>query len=144
MKWKARTETMNIGELDLGNLTFNEDYIELSVDIYDMTEELKAEVDKAIVLEKVRYSKEWDEILSMHEEYKRFSTKWSDKPVVIDCSYLSITLESGKPIKYTINTCFHDVENDKLEPVCSVDVDLSNYAAEIKKSIIHVLVERFF
>ena len=52
MKWKARKETMNIGELELGNLTFNEDYMEVSVDICDMSDSLKAEVNKAIELRK--------------------------------------------------------------------------------------------
>ena len=28
MKWKARTETTNIGVLELGNLIFDEDYID--------------------------------------------------------------------------------------------------------------------
>ena len=41
MKWKARTETTNIGVLELGNLTFNEDYMEVSIDICDMAEMLK-------------------------------------------------------------------------------------------------------
>lgn len=144
MKWKARMETANIGVLELGNLTFNEDYMEVSIDICDMSEELKAEVDKAIEIEKVQYSKQWDEILSKHEEFKRFSTKWSDKPVVIDFNYLSVTLEAGKPIKYTINIGFHDAENDRLEPVASIDVDLSEYVGELKKAIIHVLIDKFF
>lgn len=31
MKWKARTETTNIGILELGNLTFDEDYMVVSI-----------------------------------------------------------------------------------------------------------------
>ena len=56
MKWKARTETTNIGVLELGNLTFNEDYMEISIDICDMSDSLKAEVDKAIEIAKVQYT----------------------------------------------------------------------------------------
>lgn len=41
MKWKARKETTNIGVLELGNVTFNEDFLEVSIDIFDMSEELK-------------------------------------------------------------------------------------------------------
>ena len=44
MKWKARTETTNIGVLELGNLTFNEDYMEISIDICDMSEIGRAHV----------------------------------------------------------------------------------------------------
>ena len=56
MKWKARTETMNIGVLELGNLTFDEDYMEVSIDICDMSEDLKVELNKAIEIEKKQYS----------------------------------------------------------------------------------------
>lgn len=67
-----------------------------------------------------------------------------DKPVVIDYNYLSVTLEAGKPIKCTINTGFHDAENDRLDPAASIDVDLFEYVGELKKAIIHVLIDKFF
>ena len=60
MKWKTRTETTNIGILELGNLTFNQDYIEVAIDICDMSDNLKAEVEKAIEIAKVKYTKEHD------------------------------------------------------------------------------------
>ena len=144
MKWKARKETLDIGVLELGNLTLNEDYMEVCIDIFDMSEELKAEINRAIEIEKVRYSKEWDEFLLDHEECKRFSTKWSNKPVVIEYSSLSIALQAGEPIKYTIDTGFHDADNNRLEPVASINVDLSAHTEELKKAIIHVLIDRFF
>ena len=144
MKWKAHTETANIGSMKLDNMTFNEDFLEVSLDICDMSEELKAEVDKAIEIEKVQYSKYWNELLLEHEESKRFSTKWSNKPVVIDFSYLLVKLEAGKPIKYTINTGFHDAENDRLVPEVSINVDLLEHVGELKKAIIQVLIEKFF
>ena len=31
LKWKSRTETTNIGVLELGNITFDEDYMEVSI-----------------------------------------------------------------------------------------------------------------
>lgn len=144
MRWKARKETTNIGVMELDNMTFNEDFLEVSLDICDMSETLKAEVNKAIEIEKVQYSQYWNELLSEFDESKQFSTVWSDKPVVIDFSYLSVTLEAGKPIKYTVNIGFHDAENDRLDPVASIDVDLSDYVGELKKAIIHVLIEKFF
>lgn len=59
MKWKTRTETTNIGVLELGNLTFNDDYMEVSIDIYDMSDSLKADVEKAIEARKIESAKEW-------------------------------------------------------------------------------------
>lgn len=96
MKWKARTETTNIGILELGNLTFDEDYMEVSIDICDMSDSMKAEVDKAIEIAKVQYTKE-NETLNAENGY-HLPTVWSDKPVVMDFTYLRVILEAGKPI----------------------------------------------
>lgn len=87
MKWKARTETTNIGVLELGNITLDEDYMEISIDICDMSEDLKEELNKAIEIEKVRYSEEIKKYVengvSVHP-LKR-GTVWSDKPVIMNC-----------------------------------------------------------
>ena len=96
MKWKARTETTNIGVLELGNLTFDEDYMEVSIDICDMSDNLKAEVAKAIEIAKVRYTKERE--ADNKEHGYNLSTVWSDKPVVMDFTYLRVVLEAGKAI----------------------------------------------
>ena len=143
MKWKARTETTNIGILELGNLTFDEDYMEVSIDICDMSENLKAEVDKAIEIAKVEYS-EHNKVQNAENGYN-LPTVWSDKPVVMDFTYLRVVLESGKPIKYTICIGFHDAVDDYMEQWdCAITVDLSEYANELKKAIIKVLVDKFF
>ena len=142
-KWEAKTETTNIGTLELGNLTFDEDYIQVSIDICDMSDDLKAEIQKAAEIEKVRYIKECEE-LNAKRGYN-LPTVWSDKPVNIDYIYLSVTLEAGKPIEYNICFKFSDADNKRIE--CyngSVTVDLSEYANELKKMIIKVLVDKFF
>lgn len=143
MKWKARTETTNIGILELGNLTFDEDYMEVSIDICGMSDGLKAEVEKAIEIAKVRYTKERE--ADNKEHGYNLSTVWSDKPVVMDFTYLRVVLEAGKAIKYTICIGFHDADNDHMEQWdCDIAVDLSEYANELKKVIIKVLVDKFF
>lgn len=143
MKWKARTETTNIGILELGNLTFDEDYMEVFIDICDMSDNLKAEVDKAIEIAKVRYTEERE--ADNKEHGYNLPTVWSDKPVVMDFTYLRVVLESGKAIKYTICIRFHDADNNYMEQWdCDIAVDLSEYANELKKAIIKVLVDKFF
>jgi hypothetical protein len=143
MKWKARTETTNIGILELGNLTFDEDYMEVSIDICDMSDNLKAEVAKAIEIAKVRYTEERE--ADNKEHGYNLPTVWSDKPVVMDFTYLRVVLESGKAIKYTICIGFRDADNDYMEQWdCDIAVDLSEYANELKKAIIKVLVDKFF
>lgn len=143
MKWKARTEITNIGILELGNLTFDEDYMEVSIDICDMSDDLKAEVEKAIEIAKVRYT-EYNKQVNAEKGY-HLSTVWSDEPVVMDFTYLRVVLEAGKPINYQICVGFHDTVDDYMECWdCAITVDLSEYQNELKKAIIKVLVDKFF
>lgn len=143
MKWKARTETTDIGILELGNLTFNEDYMVVSIDICNMSSNLKAEVDKAIEIAKAQYTSE-HETLSAEYDYN-FHTVWSNKPVVMDFTYLNVVLEAGKPIDYQICVGFHDAEDKHMECWdCAITVDLSEYANELKKAVIKVLIDKFF
>lgn len=143
MKWKARTESTNIGVLELGNLTFDEDYMEVSINICDMSDNLKAEVDKAIEIAKVKYTE--DREADNKERGTNWNATWSDKPVIMDFTYLSVVLEAGKPIDYQICIGFHDAVDDHMEQWdCAITVDLSEYANELKKAIIKVLVDKFF
>lgn len=143
MKWKARTETTNIGILELGNLTFNEDYMQVSIDICGMSSNLKAEIAKAVEIAKVRYTEERE--ADNRERGTNWNTTWSDKPVNIDFTYLSVTLEAGKPIDHQICVGFHDAEDKHMEQWdCAITVDLSEYANELKKAVIKVLIDKFF
>ena len=143
VKWKARTETTNIGVLELGNLTFDEDYMEISIDICDMSDNLKDEIKKAIEIAKVQCTQN-NERLNAEKGYN-LPLVWSDEPVNMDFTYLRVVLEAGKPIDYSICFGFTDAVNDSME--CwdgSITVDLSEYANELKKAIIKVLVDKFF
>lgn len=143
MKWKARTETTNVGILELGNLTFNEDYMEVSIDIFDMSDSLKEEVVKAIEVAKVAYSKEHEKANT--ERGMNFNTVWSNQPVVMDFTFLRVRMEAGKPIDYSIEIGFHDAVDDFMEQWdCSITVDLSAHTNELKKAIIKVLIDKFF
>ena len=143
MKWKARTETTNIGILELGKLTFDEDYMEVSIDICDMSDSLKEEVAKAVDIAKVKYTEEKE--AANKERGTNWNTTWSDKPVVMDFTYLRVVLEADKPITYTICIGFHDAVDDHMEQWdCAITVDLSEYANELKKAIIKVLADKFF
>lgn len=143
MKWKARTETTNIGILKLDNLTFNEDYMEVSIDICDMSECLKTEIKKAVEIAKVQYTKE-QEALNVEYGYN-LHTVWSDKPVNMDFTYLRVVLEAGKPIDYSICFGFTDTVDPQMEFWGnSITVDLSEHTDELKKAIIKVLIDKFF
>lgn len=144
MKWKARTETTSIGVLELGNLTFDEAYMEVAIDICDMSDNLKADVDKAIEVAKVECIKKWDKFYDEYPNNKRRNRVWSNEPVIMDFTYLRVILGEGKPIQYSICAGFHDPVNDLMEGDCEIKVDLSQYQNELKKAIIKVLVDKFF
>lgn len=136
MKWKARTETTNIG--------VNEDYMEVSIDICDMSDDLKSDIEKAIEARKIESVKEWEQVYNDHPDWEWCSRVFSDKPAVIDFTYLNIVLEADKPIKYSVVVGFHDAEDDHLEECASITVDLSEHTNELKKAIIKVLLDKFF
>ena len=144
MKWKARTETTNIGTLELGSITFEEDYMEVSIDICNMSDSLKAEISNAIEVRKAESVKKWAAIYAECPELPRFDKTWSNKPAVIDYTYLRIILEGGKAITYSIEAGFHDADNDHLEECAGITIDLSEHTNELKKAVIKVLLDRFF
>ena len=146
MKWKARKENLNIGSMELSNLTFNEDYMEISIDILNVSEELQAEINKSMEIAKAESIEEWKELYGENFENwnKDYKPQWSDKPVVIQFHYLRIVLEEGKPNVYSIETGFEDAENNLIEATASTIVDLSEYENELKKAVIAVLIEKFF
>lgn len=144
MKWKARIETTNIGVLELGSLTFNEDYMEVAIDICDMSDNLKAEVEKAIEIAKAECIKKWNTFYNEHPDAKRRNRIWSSEPVIMNFTYLRVILEEGKPIQYSICAGFHDLADKLMEGDCEVAVDLSEHTNELKKAIIKVLLDKFF
>ena len=90
LKWKSRTETTNIGVLELGNITFDEDYMEVSIDICSMSDGLREEVEKAIEIGKVNRTREIEKFNREHGF--NIPSVWSDKPVKIDFTYLRVVI----------------------------------------------------
>lgn len=144
MKWKAGKETTNIGCIELGSLTFDEDYMAVSIDICDMSEELKAEVNKAVEVAKVQYVQKWGKWEEKHPEFTKYARQWSGKPAVMDYTYLSVVFEAGRSISYSIIAGFHDAENACIETCADITVDLSEYVNELKMAVIKALLDRFF
>ena len=142
MKWKARTETTNIGVLELGSLTFDEDYMEVSIDICGMSDSLKAEVDKAIEIKKLEHTERYNAL--NQEKGLHLKTVWSNELIALDFTYLRVILEEGKPIHYSVCVGFHDSADELMEDDCEITVDLSGHTNELKKAIIKVLLDKFF
>ena len=144
VKWKARKETADIGCIELDSLTFDEGYMSVSIDICGMSEELKAEVDRAVGVAKAQYAGKWEKWYAEHPGLKRHRIQWSDKPVVMEYTYLSVVFEAGKPVSYSIVAGFHDAEDARTETCEDIAVDLSEYTNELKRAVIKVLLDKFF
>lgn len=146
---KKTNITTSIGTLALGNLTLNEDSISVLIDICSVSDTLKIEINKAIEIAKVEHVKKWERVIQEvcntnpgHEKDLQqrlsYNTIWSDM-VVIDCTYLDVTLASGKDAEYNIVVIFHDETNERHEGSASIKVDLSKYQNELKKIIIKAM-----
>ncbi len=59
--------------------------MEVSIDIFDMSDELKVELNKAIEVAKIDYTKKYDEM--NRESGHNYNTTWSNKPVVMDFTF---------------------------------------------------------
>lgn len=143
VRWKTRTETTDIGILELGNLTFDDDYMEISIDIHDMSDNLREEVKKTIEIGKIQYV---EKAKAFNKEYNtHWNTTWSKEPVVVDFTYLRVILKAGEPINYSIEIGFSDaIDKNMNQWDCSISVDLSEYANVLKKAIIKALIDKFF
>lgn len=142
---EAIKEVLNVGAMEVNNMAFNENYIEIFLDICHISEELQEEINKAIEIQKVSYISDWNEWYVRNPELeKKWDFAWSSKPVVVDFNYLRVVLEAGKPIQYSVETGFHDSIYDYMETCASTIVDLSEYEEELKKTVVKVMIDRFF
>ena len=144
MKWKSGKETVNIGCIKLGSLTFDEERMGVSIDICDMSDELKTKVGKAVEMAKVQYAESHEKMERKYTGALTDTVQWSNRPVVMDYNYLYIVYEDGRPISYSIIVGFHDAENEHLETCADIGVNLSEYANELKIQVIKVLLDKFF
>lgn len=72
-------------------------------------------------------------------------TVWSNEPVVMDFTYLRVILKAGEPIDYSIEVGFSDaIDRNMNQWNCSIAVDLSEYANELKKAVVKALIDKFF
>lgn len=119
----------NVMMLKSGDLTLDNKCIVLSFSISDISENLKAELEKAI------------------EQAKGADTRhmWSDKPVIMDFTYLRVVLEDGKEIDCSIHIGFHDSHDEDTKIWdCSLKVDLSEQTERLKGVILNMLVDALF
>lgn len=129
---------MNLGVIDLSQLEFSEDYLQVFIPIDSLSLELRTEVDKAIEVNKVE---SLVEMKGLCERYK--DKEWCCEGINIDMAMLEIVIQD-KEIRYSINIGYTDKEDEQLWSGISLTIDLSAYNDEIKKMIIKAMIDKFF
>lgn len=72
-----------------------------------------------------------------------FRNIWSEE-VIINNIYLSVDLESGKEIRYSIDVNFYEKKNRLHEGSISIAVNLFEFQNELKKIIVKAMIDRFW
>lgn len=128
----SNTFTMN--GIQMKDLIYTEQMLEIGVEIISLPEDLLLLVQKSVEKEKADIER-W-----LHLK----NHKWCDQPGVIDFHTLAITFTNGQPMKYRILTTFHDAEDIDFEGTAETAIDLSEHDAEFKRIISDFLFNNFF
>lgn len=128
----TRTLETNVGIINLSEREVLTDWIEMYFTINSLSEEWQEKIYEGIEKAKA----EWDE---------KFLVKrgWCDAGVNILYKNLAITMK-GKDISYRVAVDFEDKENARLEDDVVIEVDLSEYEAELLPEIKNAVLEKFF
>ena len=131
---KNRTMTTNIGIINLAELDFTEDCLEVFIPIVAVSDNLKATIEENVQKAKAEYQKEFLDCRGR---------KWSDSGIVMTYQSLHIMMETDH-ISYELCFDIEDKNNDLLETGFNLEVDLSEYSAELKMIVINAIKEKFF
>ena len=142
MKYQKEETTLNMGSISLSNFVFDEDSLGITMDILEVSDELKNEIQKSIEIEKENHTIHRKEMKEYYPDYPQYT--WSEVPVIIDSCFLEVYLRKGKKISYSINTIFHDSKNNHLEACAVTVIDLTQYEELLKKEVLKILIDNFF
>ena len=122
---KKNTITTSIGTINLSDISFVEDALDVFIGIESVSKDIQDKINAAVEREK-----------------KHYSWKWNDKETKLDLS-LWIHIET-KSISYCISVDIIDSENDVTSTEVNIDIDLTEYEAELKKVIVKAMIDKFF
>lgn len=131
---KQTRKVSNLGTIDLSKIELMES-IEMYIDILDLSEDLKEEVEKAVETGKREYEE--------NEKYmKRRGLHWSAEGVNI-LPQLHIVIPQDGKVEYNLAIYFEDIVDDDIADNITLEIDLSEYLSELKRAIFHALVDNF-
>ena len=131
-----REITTSIGTINLNDITFVEDTIEMWLGIEAVSADIQKKINEAVEIAKTDY------IEMVKERFTNKDLTWTDAGVETGLS-LHIIVKK-KIFTYSITIDIEDKEDDRVWTGASVDVDLSEYQDELKKVIIKAMIDNFF
>lgn len=126
----------SIGIFDFTKVSLMET-AEVYVDISELSEDLKQDVNQAIEIRKESFFKDW-KICA-----EKYGWKWSDTGVSIS-PQLHIVFDKDKKITYELAVFFQDKENDDLFDTVYIPIDTMEHQEELKQLIINIFINKFF
>lgn len=133
---KKTNITTTIGTINLNDISFVEDTINIFIGIESVSAEIQKKINEAVEIAKTEH------IQMVKECYTNKNLNWTDAGVNTDLS-LHIIVENKK-FSYRIEIDIEDKKDDRVWTGASVDVDLSEYQNELKKVIVKAMIDKFF
>lgn len=126
-------------ETKVGIINFAEkDVLTEGIEMYFTIDKLSEEWEEIVAQSINKVKAEWDKNF-----FEERGIGWSDKGVDIDYMTLGVSLDE-KNTTYKVVVGFFDKEDKNLYDDICVEVDLSEYEAELKEEIKKALLEKFF
>ena len=132
---KRNTITTNIGTINLNDVEFIEDSLDIIIGIESVSEDIQKKVNEAAEIAKAL------ELEHIKQYHKNKKLTWSTDGTDTNLS-LSISLKN-KTITYSVDVFINDKVND-ISADASIIVDLSEYEDELKKIIVKAMIDKFF
>lgn len=133
---KKQVTVTNLGIVDLSNIELMES-IEIYIGVADLSGDLKHQVEAAVENGKKLHEIEDEKYMNL------WNQNWCKAGVKI-MPQLHIVLPEEGGFKYDLTVFFEDLEDNDLSDSVVLNIDLSNHIAELKKLIMHILIDKFF
>ena len=132
---KKSETVINYGAIEIGEIEFAEDVIQIWINVGSVSDSLKESIDKAIEESKA------EALVNLYGEHGK---QWSDKGVTVYGMTLNITARKDKELEAELYIGYEDIEDDCMEWGANIAVDLSGHEDELKQLVIKSIVNRFF
>lgn len=119
---KKNNITTSIGTINLNNIEFCEDTIDVFISIESVSKDIQGKINEAVEIAKKEY-------------------RWSTRETKNELS-LWVHIKD-KEFSYCISVDIIDSDNDDFTSA-SVDVDLLEYQNELKKVVVKAMIDNFF